>query len=137
MRIALKETADRCYDVYLVEVKIDGGLERRFYDGSLQSGPYGELNLEVPLYSVTGKLRMEEKRTKYLTQGYAQIKHYALARSKVKVLREKVRVVKRAMLQEGLAGIDAFYQIKLDLAEAKAEMEEAYATVYAYIEQCK
>lgn len=132
----LKRTANHCYDRWLVDVTLGGGLEQREYETGQQTAPYGVFRLTVPLYSVEKRMSAQEKKSKYLEHGAEVLKKYSQAAQMQLIQQEKADVLKATVVQDGAQGIDAYFKIREDAVKAQSEVDESQRVLEAFIGQC-
>lgn len=120
--VRLHVVADECFSGYDAKVVIGGGIEQRTFDSGSKTAPFAEIKFSVPLYSAKDIRAQKQAKAKFLEHGADLIRDLEKAQNRLKVKMEEARVMKTAMMQEGLSGIRAYFAIKEEIEETKAEI---------------
>ena len=120
--VTLHVVADSCFTGRDTKVVVGGGIEQRTFDNGSTTAPFAEIKFEVPLYSAKDRRTQRQAKAKFLEHGADLIRDLKKAESRLKVKREEAEVLKTAMMQEGLSAIRAFFTLKEEIEETKAEI---------------
>ena len=129
----LQQKADSLHDGWDVTVSVNTGVEHREYFQGTRTGPYGNIEMTVPLYSKKERIAKAQAKTEFLQKGAEQIKIIEERGARVVILKKKAQVLKSVMMDEGAAGINAYYDCAEDMAKLEAEIREARKKLYAML----
>ena len=104
-----------------------GGLDINFkvLSGLYEDNEYkGEIKIEVPLYSKEAKRKKEKDKRSFLDKGAKLLKYLEVNYERLQILREKERILKTILLEEGVRSIDAYHDVREDIVEIEAEVME-------------
>ena len=101
----LQKKADELYGGWDVAVAVTTGVERREYFQGTHTGPYGNIEMTVPLYSKKERIEKSKAKVEFLQKGAEQIKIVEERGERVEILKKKAQVLKSVMMDEGAAGI--------------------------------
>ncbi len=121
----LQKKADSIHDGWDLTVSVNTGVEHREYFQGTHTGPYGNLEMTVPLYSKKERIAKAQAKTEFLQKGAEQIKIVEERSERVEILKKKAQVLKSVMMDDGAAGIKAYYDCAEDMAKLEAEIREA------------
>jgi len=133
----LRAAAVKCHGGWFdFRVDVSGGVASRTLGDVAESGPFAEARLTVPLYSRRERQKRKQEKGVFLEHVAGIIGELRAAWGKVTVKREQAAVLREAMLQEGLAGINAFFAIKEEIVSLDAAIEAAELKLSGFIEAC-
>ncbi len=121
----LQKKADSMYDGWDVTVSVNTGVEHREYFQGTHTGPYGNFEITVPLYSKKERQSKAEAKTKFLQQGAELMKIIEERQERIEIQKKKAQVLKAVMMDEGSSGIKAYYDCAEDMTKLEAEIREA------------
>ena len=102
---------------------------------------WGDLQKAVKACFRGGSAREYERRKRekgrFLEHGAEIMRELREAQGKVSVKREQAAVLKQAMLQEGLAGIEAYFKIREEISSLEANIGAAELKLTGFIESCR
>jgi hypothetical protein len=127
---ALRKRADELYSGFDISAKIRTGYQTNTGLTSLDeletnSGPYGKFEIEMPLYSKADRIRTKLDKAEFLKQGAELIRQIDENTESVKILKSKADVMKAVMKDEGVKGIEAYYDVLQDIATKENLIKEA------------
>ncbi len=79
----------------------------------------------ISLYSKIAKRKQEEDKRGFLKDGYGYIKIIEEGSVGLETLEEKAKVLKAVMKAEGVSGIEAYYDVVLEVVQIKNRIQEA------------
>jgi len=129
----LQQKADTLYGGWDVTVAVNTGIEHREYFQGTHTGPFGNIEMTVPLYSKKERIEKSKAKVEFLQKGAEQIKIIEERGDRVEILKKKAQVLKSLMMDEGAAGIKAYYDCAEDMAKLEAEIREARKKLYAML----
>lgn len=121
----LQKKAEEIYGGWDVTVAVNTGVEHREYFQGTHTGPYGNFEIIVPLYSKKERIANGQAKTEFLQKGAELIKVIEERTERVEILKKKAQVLKAVMMDEGSSGIKAYYDVAEDMAKLEAEIREA------------
>ena len=89
------------------EVTLGGGFERREFEHSAKSAPFGEFKVVLPLFSPTKKQEMVEAKRAFLQEASGYLQEIEGGRRLAEILRENLRVKKEILQGADGAAADA------------------------------
>ncbi len=127
---ALRKKADELYSGFDISAKIRTGYQANSGLSSLddletQTGPYGKFEIEMPLYSKADRIRTKLDKTEFLKQGAELIRQVDENTESVKILESKADVMKAVMKDEGVKGIEAYYDVLQEISAKENLIKEA------------
>jgi len=134
--VKLHVAADNCFTGYDAKVVIGGGIEQRTFDSGSKTAPFAEIKFSVPLYSAKDRRAQRQARAKFLEHGADLIRDLEKAKSRLRVKLEEAKVLKTAMMQEGLSGIKDYFSIKEEIAETRAEIDAYRRKLEGWFSSC-
>lgn len=132
----LRKAAEACHNGRDIKVEVSGGLSARTLGNEARSGPFAEARITVPLYSTREREKGMQDKGKFLEHGAEILREFHEAQAKLRIKGEQAMVLKQAMLQEGLAGIEAFFKIQQEIASLQAITMTAEMKLVGFIESC-
>ena len=126
----LRKRADELYSGVDISAKIRTGYQANSGFNSLQdletnTGPYGKLEIEMPLYSRADRRRNRLDKTEYLKQGAELIRQINENTESITILKGKADVMKAVMKDEGVKGIEAYYDVLQEISTKENLIKEA------------
>lgn len=121
----LRHKADQIYDGYNLSVAVVSGYETRDNSAGYNAGPYSKIEAKVPIYSKDERVAKANAKTKFLADGAALIADIDTNRSIIEMGEAKAKILKSVMMDEGSAGITAYYASVTELQKAGAAVTEA------------
>lgn len=131
----LNRTADHCFRGLDIDLEVSGGYSR-LYDED-ESQPVAKVALKMPLYNASERINRRERKMQYLEQGAKVISRYEAAQAKIELLKEEARVCEKVMMQQGLEGIEKYFQIRERMADVIAEKQAAMRTLEGLLSGCE
>ena len=134
----LRKRADELYSGFDISVEIRTGYQANsgltsLDDLETQTGPYGKIEIEMPLYSKTDRIRTKLDKTEYLKRGAEFIRQIDENTEGVKILKSKANVMKAVMKDEGVKGIEAYYDVLQDISTKESLIKEAQMKLEAML----
>lgn len=132
----LKSAAASCFNGRNIKVEVIAGASAKTLGDRAKTGPFSEIRMTVPLFDQKKNQQEKRAQAEFLEHGAEIIKELGEAKARIAVKTEKSQVLKQAMIQEGLAGIEAFFQIKEEIAVLHTTVQTAELKLTGYIETC-
>jgi len=135
---ALRKQADELYGGFDISAKVRTGYQANSGLNSLndletKSGPYGKFEIEMPLYSKADRIKNKQDKTEYLKRGAELIKQIDENTHGVEILKSKADVLKAVMKDEGVKGIEAYYNVLQEIATKESLIKEAQLKLEAML----
>ena len=132
----LRRAAETCHNGRDIKVEIISGFSARTLGDEAKSGPFAEARITVPLLSTRERAKNMQDKGKFLEHGAEILRELHEAQAKLRIKGEQAIVLKQAMLQEGLAGLEAYFKIQQDIASLQAIVMTAEMKLVGFIESC-
>jgi hypothetical protein len=132
----LKRAADSCYDGREIRVDIQGGISGRTLGDIAESGPFVEAKVTVPLISRREKQQRAQEKGQFLEHGAEILGELLEKTARIGLKQEQAHVLKQAMIQEGLTGIEAYFKILEEIAVLEAKASTSELKLIGFIESC-
>jgi hypothetical protein len=134
----LRNRADELYGGFDISAKIRTGYQANTGLNSLddletKSGPYGKFEIEMPLYSKADRIRNNLDKTAFLKQGAELIRQINENTESVKLLKSKADVMQAVMKDEGVKGIEAYYNVLQEISTKENLVKEAQMKLEAML----
>ncbi len=136
----LQQKADEIYGGWDITVKVKTGLQANsglsFQDDvatSTDAGPYGRFEITAPLYSKNDRIKNKLDKTDFLKQGAELIRQINENAESVKILESKANVMKAVMKDEGVKGIEAYYDVLQEISAKEIFIKEAQMKLEAML----
>ncbi len=135
---ALRKKADELYSGFDISAKVRTGYQANSGLNSLddletKSGPYGKFEIEMPLYSKADRIRTKLDKTEFLKQGAELIRQINENTESVKILKGKADVMQAVMKDEGVKGIEAYYNVLQEISTKENLVKEAQMKLEAML----
>lgn len=135
---ALRKQADELYGGFDISAKVRTGYQANsgltsLNDLETKSGPYGKFEIEMPLYSKADRIKNKLDKTEYLKRGAELIKQIDENTHGVEILKSKADVLKAVMKDEGVKGIEAYYNVLQEIATKESLIKEAQLKLEAML----
>lgn len=121
----LRIKADQLYDGYNLAVSVVSGFETRDNQAGYSAGPYSKIEAKVPIYSKDERVAKSNAKAKFLADGAALIADIDVNKNTIEIGTAKAQVLKSVMMDEGSAGITAYYASVAELQKAQSAITEA------------
>lgn len=122
----LKKRADEIYNGYSLQFDIYGNSSVESSDeGKADTNGSAGISFKVPLYSKEERMRSQTRKMDFLKRGSELLQTIEVNRGIIVQLREKERLLKSVMGDQGLQGIEAYYACKRDIAERESTVKSA------------
>ncbi len=102
----LKKKADKVYSGIDLEIGIKLGSEVREDNDSQVKG---SVEIKVPIYSKAERYKKQQARIDFYSRGASLIQQLSQAERSQKVLKKKVRFLKQVLSENGINGVNAYY----------------------------
>lgn len=135
---ALRKRADELYGGIDISAKIRTGYQANTGLTSLdeletKTGPYGKFEIEMPLYSKADRIKSKMEKTDFLKQGAELIRQINENTESVKLLKSKADVVQAVMKDDGVKGIEAYYNVLQEISTKENLIKEAQMKLEAML----
>lgn len=87
----------------------------------------------MPLYSKADRIKNKQDKTEYLKRGAELIKQIDENTHGVEILKSKADVLKAVMKDEGVKGIEAYYNVLQEIATKESLIKEAQLKLEAML----
>lgn len=124
----LREAADKMFGGWDVTVSLTTGVSSKtFFEGSTQtqSGPYGKLEMKVPLYSKQERIAQQSAKQAFLQKGAEYIKTMEEGKRKIAVLEKKSDALRAYAQTNGIEAINKYYDIQVEIVKEQESVSEA------------
>ena len=124
----LREAADKMYGGWDVTISLTTGMSTKTYlegNSQTQSGPYGKLELKVPLYSKHERIAQQGAKQAFLQKGAEFIKTMEEGRRKIAVLEKKSEALRAYAQTNGIEAINKYYDIQVEIVKEQEAVAEA------------
>ena len=132
----LREAAAACFGGRDIKVEFAGGVGSRTLGEVAKSGPFSEFRLSVPLFSRRERQKQKREMGQFLEHAAEILKQLREAQERIAVKREKAEVLQSVMIEEGLEGIESFFDIKEEVAALETTAKAAKMKLTGYILAC-
>ncbi len=123
----LHAAAHSCFDSGDFRIDLNG----------MAAGTLGDqVQLTMPLYNRRELQKQKQAKGVFLEHGATILSELKAAQGKIRVKREKAAVLRSAMLQGGLSGIEAHFKIKEEIASLQAVIEAAEMKLSGLVDSC-
>ncbi len=134
----LQNRADELYGGFDISAKIKTGYQANSGFTSLEdletnTGPYGKLEIEMPIYSRADRIKSKLDKTDFLKQGAELIRQIDENTDSIKILKGKADVMKSVMKDDGVKGIEAYYAVLQDISSKENLIKEAQMKLEAML----
>ena len=119
----LKKRADEIYDGYSFNFEVSAGTGLNGESGKSETN--AGLAFKVPIYSKEERLRSQSRKMEYINKGGELLKTIESNKVIILQLKEKERLLKTIMGEQGVAGINAYYECKREIAERESNIKSA------------
>lgn len=135
---ALRKRADELYSGVDISAKIKTGYQANtgltsLDDLETKTGPYGKFEIEMPLYSKADRIRNKLDKTEFLKQGAELIRQINENTESVKILKGKADVMQAVIKDEGVKGIEAYYNVLQEISTKENLVKEAQMKLEAML----
>lgn len=135
---ALRKRADELYGGVDISAKIRTGYQANTGLTSLdeletKTGPYGKFEIEMPLYSKADRIKSKLDKTEFLKQGAELIRQVNENTESVKILKGKADIMQVVMKDEGVKGIEAYYNVLQEISTKENLIKEAQMKLEAML----
>ncbi len=120
------EASRKKFGGFDIEVELEFNLDDQ--DGK------GELGFRMPIYSKKDMLDRQEKKRQFLDKGADLIELYENCEGKIEILIKKMKLLKAIMTEQGVRGIEAFYNAEEELMNTRNELKKIEKKIKAMIE---
>jgi hypothetical protein len=124
----LREAADKMFAGWDVTVSLTTGVSTKTYlegTNQTQSGPYGKLEMKVPLYSKQERIAQQSAKQAFLQKGAEFIKTMEEGKRKIRVLEKKSEALKAYAQTNGIEAINKYYDIQVEIVKEQEGVSEA------------
>jgi len=131
-----RQTILGCYGGWDVEITLSAGYEQRTYYNGPVDGPFADGTISVPIYSRKQRLERQEHtnaQLEHLAELYAQHQSQTAI---MNAMENEKEVLKRTMLDDGAAGITAYYSLIKEVEKARSERDSARRKIITWLELC-
>ena len=131
-----RQTILGCYGGWDMEVKLSAGYEQRTYYEGPVDGPFANGTISIPIYSRKQRLERQEhtnSQVEHLAELYAE---YQSQGSIMNAMAQEKQVLKRTMLDDGAAGISAYYSLIKEVEQARSKRDGAERKIINWLELC-
>ena len=131
-----RRTILECYGGWDLEITVSGGFEHRVYESGPIDGEFANATISVPLYSRKHRLERKEHtngRVEHLAELYAE---HQSETAIMDALNNEKEVLRRTMLDDGAAGISAYYGLIKEVEQARSKRDGAGRKVLNWLELC-
>ena len=132
----LRKAAASCFDSRNIKVEVITGAGSRTLGEVARSGPFGEIRLTIPLFSLRQRQEQKQKQGQFLEHAAEILRELREAEALIQVNKDQAEVLKEAMIQEGLAGIKAYFQIQKEVAALETAAAAAKMKLTGHILAC-
>ncbi len=132
----LKKAASSCFGGRDIKVEFAGGVGSRTLGEVAKSGPFSEFRLSVPLYSRRERQKQKREMGEFLEHAASILRELREAQALIAVKEEKATVLREVMLQEGLGGIESFFQIREEVVVLEEVAAAAKMKLTGHILAC-
>lgn len=132
----LNQAADECFTGRDVRVTVGGGVEQRTFDNGSKTAPFAELKFSVPLYSSRDRRSQARERATFLEHGADLVRDMDKAEARLRIKLEEARVLKAAMMQEGLQAIRSYFDIRQQIEETRADIRACRKKLEGWFSSC-
>jgi hypothetical protein len=132
----LRAAAGRLYGGWDVSVSLTTGVSTKTYlEGSntSQSGPYGKLEMKVPLYSKQDRINNQTARQTFLQKGAEFIKTMEEGKRKIAVLQKKSDALRAYAQINGIEAINKYYDNQEEIVKTQEAVSEAQKKLEAML----
>ena len=134
--VRLNQAADQCFTGRDVKVTVGGGVEQRSFDSGSRTAPYAELRISVPLYASGERRKQARERATFLEHGADLVRELDKAEGRLRIKMEEARVLKAAMMQEGLKAIRSYFEIRQQIADTRADIRACRKKLEGWFSSC-
>jgi len=97
------------------------------YTQQEHTGPYGLVELRVPLYSGALRIERAEKRAAFLKEGAELIRKIEESGRALKIKSEEMKLLEISMPEEGAPAIKLYYEVRIEMERLTQDMAESIA----------
>ncbi len=132
--VRLKERSEELYGGWDVKMQVRLGYQDES-DSLSNVVPFGQAEIVVPIYSKDKRAKEIEEKTKFLKQGATLLKMIEENQGRIEVLKEKAKVLQALMKEEGLVGVEKYYEALEKTITLKAEIKNAQRELEAMLKK--
>jgi len=135
--VELKKAASSCFGGRDIKVEFAGGVGSRTLGEVAKSGPFSEFRLSVPLFSRRERQEQKRKMGQFLEHAASILRELREAQARIAVKKEKAQVLQSVMIEEGLDGIESYFQLREEVVVLEEVAAAAKMKLTGFIESCR
>ena len=133
----LRKAAASCFGGRNTTVEFEGGVGSRTLGEVARSGLFSEFKLTVPLYSRRERQKQKREMGEFLEHAASILRELREAQARIEVKKEKAQVLQSVMIEEGLDGIESYFQLREEVVVLEEVAAAAKMKLTGFIESCR
>lgn len=92
-----------------------------------------DVTVKIPIFSKADRVKKIEAKRKYLEDGAKKIAVVENGQNKLDILKKQAKIVQAIMIDEGIAGINEYYDILQKIVDCDTDIQQAIRELSAML----